>query len=180
MKKERILIAPSILNADFKNLYNQIKAVERGGADWLHLDIMDGHFVPNISFGPSMVETVNNITDLYLDVHLMIEYPEKFVRVFKEAGADSITIHKEVCKNIHKNIELIKNLGLNAGVAINPDTPVESIFDITGDVDMILQMTVFPGFGGQKFIEYTLEKIKKLTLSIILTNSSQEIHRFIL
>jgi ribulose-phosphate 3-epimerase len=123
---------------------------------------MDGHFVPNISFGPLIVQTVNSITDLFLDAHLMIDNPEKFIEMFKDAGSDLITIHIEVCDNIHKSIESIKNLGISVGVSLNPDTPIEKIIDIVPYVDLVLIMTVFPGFGGQEFIPYTLDKVKKL------------------
>jgi ribulose-phosphate 3-epimerase len=161
-ESNNLILAPSILNSNFANLYSQIKEIEKGGAEWIHLDIMDGHFVPNISFGPLIVQTVNSITDLFLDAHLMIDNPEKFIEMFKDAGSDLITIHIEVCDNIHKSIESIKNLGISVGVSLNPDTPIEKIIDIVPYVDLVLIMTVFPGFGGQEFIPYTLDKVKKL------------------
>ncbi|MFC1558343.1 ribulose-phosphate 3-epimerase [candidate division KSB1 bacterium] len=161
MTKKPLIIAPSILNSDFGYLASQIKVVERGGADWIHLDIMDGHFVPNISFGSYISKAVNSVTDLFLDAHLMITNPEQYIQQFKDAGADSITIHVEI-EQFQETVDIIKNEGLKLGVSLNPDTPIEKVFDIVPIADMILIMSVFPGFGGQKFIPETFERIRKL------------------
>jgi len=156
------LLAPSILAADFSNLSHQIRAVEMGRADLIHCDIMDGKFVPNITYGPKIVSTVRNITKLPLDVHLMIDQPQNFINDFAKAGANFITVHQEGVYHLDRLLNSIKELNIKAGIAINPATPVESILPVLHLADMILVMSVNPGFGGQIFIEYTLEKIMKL------------------
>lgn len=158
------LLAPSILAADFSNLSQQIRAVEIGGADIIHCDIMDGKFVPNITFGPKIVATVNKITKLPLDVHLMIENPHLILHEFVKAGADFITVHQEEVVHLDSVLNSIKELGVKAGVSINPATPIETLFPVLHIVDLILVMSVNPGFGGQKFLEYTLRKIEELQL----------------
>jgi ribulose-phosphate 3-epimerase len=157
-----VKIAPSILSADFSKLGEEILAVEQGGADYIHIDVMDGHFVPNITIGPLIVEAIRPITKLPLDVHLMIENPDQFVEAFVKAGADYITVHVEACRHLHRTIQSIKSYGIKAGVVLNPATPVESIQHIIGDIDMVLLMSVNPGFGGQKFIPEVLPKIRKV------------------
>jgi ribulose-phosphate 3-epimerase len=154
-----IRIAPSLLAADFTNLGKQIVEAEQGGADWLHLDVMDGHFVPNITFGPPLVNAVRNCTKLPLDVHLMIEEPDKLLPLFRSAGADIITVHQETCPHLYRTIQTIKESGGKAGVALNPSTPVAMLQEIIDEIDLILIMTVEPGFGGQHFINTTLRKI---------------------
>ncbi len=135
-------------------------------ADWYHLDVMDGRFVPNISFGPMLVEFFRKATTKYCDVHLMIEEPEKFAEAFKKAGADNLTVHIEACRHLHRNIQQIKSLGMHCGVAINPHTPVEALKDILADIDLVCMMSVNPGFGGQSFIEHTLQKTRELKAMI--------------
>ncbi|WP_313798717.1 ribulose-phosphate 3-epimerase [Cytobacillus sp.] len=154
-----VKIAPSILSADFSKLGEEILDVERGGADYIHVDVMDGHFVPNITIGPLIVEAIRPVTKLPLDVHLMIENPDQYIESFAKAGADYITVHVEACHHLHRTIHFIKSLGVKAGVVLNPATPVQMIEDIIDDVDMVLLMTVNPGFGGQKFIPSVLRKI---------------------
>jgi len=156
------IIAPSLLSADFLNLKKDCDMLNKSKADWYHLDVMDGRFVPNISFGPMIVEFFRKATDKYCDVHLMIEEPEKYAEAFKKAGADNLTVHIEACKHLHRNIQQIKSLGMHAGVAINPHTPVESLKDILKDIDLVCIMSVNPGFGGQSFIPHTINKIKQL------------------
>jgi ribulose-phosphate 3-epimerase len=154
------LIAPSVLSADFGRLAEQIRLVEEGGADWLHLDIMDGHFVPNISFGPMIVKTIRGISKLPLDTHLMISSPDQYLEEFQRAGADRLTVHVESTLHLHRTIQRINELGMKAGVTLNPSTPIASIREILPYVDLVLIMSVNPGFGGQKFIATTLAKIK--------------------
>ena len=158
-----IKIAPSILAADFTRLGEQVRDAEAGGAELLHLDVMDGQFVPNISFGPLVVEAVRRVTKLPLDVHLMIEQPERYVPIFAQAGATMINVHVETCPHLHRNIQQIKALNVKAGVAINPHTPFEMIREILVDVDRVLVMTVNPGFGGQKLIKSVLPKIRQIS-----------------
>lgn len=153
------ILAPSILSADFTNLSQQIRLVEMAGADWIHCDVMDGHFVPNITFGPFIVEAVNRITHLPLDVHLMIEKPELYIKDFIDAGADYITVHYEEVVHLNRVINQIKELGAKAGVVINPATPVQSIRDVAEYIDLLLIMSVNPGFGGQQFIPNTIRRI---------------------
>ena len=156
------LLAPSILSADFSNLAQQIRYVEIGGCDIIHCDIMDGKFVPNITFGPIVVNALRKITKLPLDVHLMIENPDNFIEDFIKAGADYISVHQEEVVHLHRTISMIKELGAKAGVVINPASPVSSISDILEIIDFVLVMSVNPGFGGQKFIESSINKIKLL------------------
>ena len=156
------IIAPSLLSANFLNLQQDCDMLNQSQADWYHLDVMDGRFVPNISFGPMIVEFFRKATDKYCDVHLMIEEPEKYAEAFKKAGADNLTVHIEACKHLHRNIQQIKSLNMHAGVAINPHTPVDSLKDILKDIDLVCIMSVNPGFGGQSFIPHTIEKIKQL------------------
>jgi ribulose-phosphate 3-epimerase len=155
-----VKIAPSILSADFLRLGEEIQAAVAAGADMLHLDIMDGHFVPNITIGPVVAEAIRSITDLPLDVHLMIENPDKFIDEFIKAGADYITVHVEASKHLHRTVQRIKNKGIKAGVSLNPATPVWSLEHILQDIDLVLLMSVNPGFGGQEFIPAVMDKIK--------------------
>ncbi|AKA69958.1 ribulose-phosphate 3-epimerase [Clostridium scatologenes] len=157
-----IKLAPSILSADFSKLGEDIKKLEKYGADWVHIDVMDGMFVPNISFGIPVIKSIRNITSLTFDVHLMIEEPARFVEDFIKAGADMVTIHYEADRHIDRTVNYIKSLGAKVGIALNPATPVESIKYLIPNLDMVLIMTVNPGFGGQKYINYCSEKIKEL------------------
>lgn len=157
-----VMIAPSILSADFGNLREEIEKLGKGGADFLHLDVMDGMFVPNITFGPPVIKSIRNIADIPFDVHLMIERPERYIEDFVKAGADIITVHAEATTHLHRTIEAIKSFGIKAGVALNPATPLDSIEYVLEYLDLVLIMTVNPGFGGQKFIESTRRKIVKM------------------
>jgi ribulose-phosphate 3-epimerase len=157
-----IKLAPSILSADFSCLADQVKIVEQAGADYLHLDVMDGHFVPNLTFGPGLVKNLRPESNLFFDVHLMIDNPDRFAEEFVVAGADLICVHVEVCPHLHRTVHNIKELGVQVAVALNPATPLHSIEEILPDLDMVLLMSVNPGFGGQKFIPTILKKIKCL------------------
>jgi len=159
---QEFMIAPSILSADFSRLGEEIKAVEKAGADIIHVDVMDGHFVPNITIGPPVVASVRKITDLPLDVHLMISDADSYVESFAKAGADWITVHVEACPHLHRTIGRIKELGKKAGAVLNPATPLISLDEILGDIDLVMLMSVNPGFGGQSFIRSSLKKIEKL------------------
>jgi ribulose-phosphate 3-epimerase len=167
------LIAPSILSADFSRLGDEIKAVEAAGADWIHVDVMDGHFVPNITIGPLIVEAVRRVTELPLDIHLMIENPDRYVEAFAQAGGANsyVTVHPEACTHLHRTIQAIKDQGVKAGVALNPATSLSALEWILDDVDLILVMSVNPGFGGQAFIPQALEKIRDLKSMIDAKNA---------
>jgi ribulose-phosphate 3-epimerase len=156
------IIAPSLLASDFLRLDAECKMLNESEADWFHLDVMDGRFVPNISFGFPVIEHIRKATTKLCDVHLMILEPERYAEAFKEAGADILSVHIEACVHLHRNIQQIKSLGMQAGVAINPHTPVSLLQDILGDIDLVCMMSVNPGFGGQKFIPRTLDKIREL------------------
>lgn len=166
------IIAPSILNSDFTRLGESIEMLNHSNADWIHLDIMDGSFVPNISFGIPVIKDIRKITQKHLDVHLMIVRPDDHLEAFKQAGADTITVHYEACIHLHRTLEAIHKLGAKAGVAINPHTPVESLKDILEMADLFLIMSVNPGFGGQKFIYQTIPKIKRLKQLLMEENSN--------
>jgi ribulose-phosphate 3-epimerase len=156
------IVAPSLLASNFLNLQQECDMLNRSQADWFHLDVMDGRFVPNISYGPMIIEFIRKTTGKICDVHLMIEEPEKYAEEFKKVGADNLTVHIESCRHLHRNIQQIKSLGMKAGVAVNPHTPVEALKDILANIDQVCLMSVNPGFGGQSFIPHTLEKIRQL------------------
>ncbi len=156
------LVAPSILSADFSCLKDDIRKAENAGADWIHVDVMDGHFVPNITIGPVVVEHLRRHTQLPLDVHLMIEKPERYIEAFRQAGADILTVHQETCPHLHRTLDFIRQTGAKAGVSINPATPPETLNYALDAADLILVMSVNPGFGGQKFIDESLKKIRTL------------------
>lgn len=166
------LVAPSLLAADFTRLAEEIGLVNESVADWLHLDVMDGRFVPNISFGMMIVEAAKRITSKPLDVHLMIVEPERYIESFRESGADNITVHYEACPHLHRVVQQIKSTGARAGVALNPHTPVHLLEDLIEDIDIVLIMSVNPGFGGQKFIYQSIPKIRKLKELISTRNAS--------
>ena len=154
-------IAPSILSADFSRLADEIQAVEAGGADWIHVDVMDGHFVPNITIGPVITEGARRATELPLDVHLMIEEPDQYLAAFVDAGADVLTVHQEACRHLHRTLERIRELGVKAGVAINPATPLEAVREVLPNIDLLLIMSVNPGFGGQSYIPSSSDKLRR-------------------
>lgn len=156
------MIAPSILSADFARLGEEVRAVEAAGADVIHVDVMDGHFVPNITIGPLVVEAVRSVTRLPLDVHLMITEPDKYLKAFSDAGADWITVHVEACTHLHRSLSYIRELGRKAGAVLNPATPLSSLEHVLEEVDLVMLMSVNPGFGGQSFIESSLQKIRTL------------------
>ncbi|MBT9167153.1 MAG: Ribulose-phosphate 3-epimerase [Syntrophomonadaceae bacterium] len=157
-----VKIAPSLLSADFSRLAEEVKKVEEGGAHWLHFDIMDGHFVPNITMGPQVISSLRSQSSLFFDVHLMIEKPERYLEAFMQAGADLITVSAEACTHLHRVLQMIRDMGVKAGVALNPATPLSVLEDILSDLDLVLIMSVNPGFGGQKFIPSALPKIRRL------------------
>jgi ribulose-phosphate 3-epimerase len=160
------LIAPSILSADFGRLAEEVRAAEKAGADWIHADVMDGHFVPNITFGPLVVKAVRAVTDLPIDVHLMIESPDRFIEDFAAAGADWISVHVETCPHLNRTLQRIHETGLRAGVVLNPSTPLAAVDWVLEYVDYLLVMSVNPGFGGQKFIPNSLQKVRDLRLRL--------------
>jgi len=161
-----VKIAPSLLSADFADLKSQVALAEKGGADWLHLDVMDGHFVPNITFGPPVIKSIRKLTNLPFDTHLMIQNADGYLEAFRNAGADIITVHVEACTHLHRTVSRIRELGAKAGVCINPATPVSTLKDIITEVDLVLIMSVNPGFGGQAFIPHAVEKLR-LTADMI-------------
>lgn len=169
------IIAPSLLASNFLRLEEECKMINQSEAEWFHLDVMDGRFVPNISFGLPVIEQIRTATTKVLDVHLMIEEPEKYAEAFAKAGANILTVHIETCRNLHRNIQQIKALGMKAGVAVNPHTPINLLVDIIEDIDLVNLMSVNPGFGGQKFIPYTLVKIQQLKALIKERNVNVEI-----
>jgi ribulose-phosphate 3-epimerase len=164
--ENKIKIAPSILSADFSRLGEQVADAAKAGADYIHVDVMDGHFVPNITIGPLVVTAVRRSTEIPLDVHLMIESPDRHIKAFADAGANIITVHIETCPHINRTVQFIKSLGVKAGVSLNPGTPAEMVSEILPYIDLLLVMTVNPGFGGQAFIPETLHKIERLHAEI--------------
>lgn len=174
-KKMKHLIAPSILAADFCNLEDDIKMVNGSSADWFHLDVMDGHFVPNISFGMPVIQAIKKVAEKPLDIHLMISNPDQYLEKFAELGAAVITVHYEACTHLHRTIGKIQDLGVKAGVALNPHSSVELLKEVIEDLDLVLLMSVNPGFGGQKFIYNTVPKVRRLKEMIIVKNAKAKI-----
>jgi ribulose-phosphate 3-epimerase len=166
------IIAPSILSSDFTRLGEELKSIETAGADWIHIDVMDGQFVPNITYGPIIVEACKRASDLVLDVHLMIEKPDLLIPEFAKAGANYISVHAEACSHLHRSLQLIKSFNVKAGVALNPATPLSSIEWVVDQLDFVLIMSVNPGFGGQNFIESSIDKIKSLSQLLKEKNSN--------
>jgi ribulose-phosphate 3-epimerase len=170
-----VLLAPSILSADFGRLAEDVQACEAAGADWIHVDVMDGHFVPNITMGPVVVEAVRKATGLPLDVHLMIEVPERYLEAFAGAGADRITVHQETCPHLHRTLQQLRGLGVGTGLALNPATPVEMAAEVLDDLDLLLLMTVNPGFGGQRYIPASTDKVRRAR-ALLATRGREGIH----
>ena len=168
-------IAPSILSCDFSRLGEEIRAAEEGGADWIHVDVMDGHFVPNITIGPVIAEGARRATDLPLDVHLMIEQPERYLEAFAKAGAHVLTVHQEACRHLHRTIERIRELGVRPGVALNPGTSLASVREVLPAVDLLLVMSVNPGFGGQSYIPSSSDKIRRARAMLDEAGSTAEL-----
>ena len=170
-----IKLAPSILSADFARLLEDVKKVEEAGCEYLHIDVMDGHFVPNITLGPNIVKSLRKDVNMVFDAHLMIENPDMYIKDFAEAGCDIIVVHQEACKHLHRTIQNIKSYNIKAGVALNPATPIETIKHVLKDVDMVLIMTVNPGFGGQSFIDSMIDKIRELKAIVVEQNLNIDI-----
>jgi ribulose-phosphate 3-epimerase len=170
-----VKLAPSILSCDFGRLAEEIRTADEGGADWIHVDVMDGHFVPNITIGPLITRAARAATGLPLDVHLMIEHPDRYLEAFVKAGADSVTVHQEVCPHLHRTVQHIRDLGARAGVAINPATPLDAVSEILPFVDLLLIMSVNPGFGGQSYIETSTAKIRRARVMLDEAGSGAEL-----
>jgi len=170
-----VKIAPSILSCDFGRLAEEIRSVEEGGADWIHVDVMDGHFVPNLTIGPLIARAARRATALPLDVHLMIESPERYLDAFVDAGADVLTVHVETCPHLHRTVQRIRELGARPGVAVNPATSLESVREIAADIDLLLVMSVNPGFGGQRYIAASTDKLRRARALLDEVGSAAEI-----
>lgn len=168
-------IAPSILACDFSRLSDEIQAVEAGGADWIHIDVMDGHFVPNITIGPVVTKGARRATDLPLDVHLMIEDPDRYLDAFAAAGSDLLTVHVEACRHLHRTLQRIRDLGMRPGVAINPATPLEAVREVISDIDLLVIMSVNPGFGGQSYIPSSQDKVRRARAMLEEVSSGAEL-----